>query len=185
MVVLIPSSTTWLSPPPRGQGTLSRVRRSTTWQLSRLCNAVTKFQGRANSTEQGFRSERLVQEVHCPSFERLFPGPLIRAGGDKNDRNAITGTRQTTLQLKSTHAWHMHVNNKARHVAQAAEKQEFFARSEDLNGKAERFDQSSRCLADRSIIVYHREHSSFWQLALHCSAAKVAPGVIRIHCALV
>src|SRR5260370_20648958 len=99
VVVLIPRSTTWFSPPPRGQGTLSRVRRSPTWQLSRLCNPVAKFQGRANSTEQGFRSERLVQEVHCSSFERLFPGPLIRASGDETDLDAITCTRQITLKL--------------------------------------------------------------------------------------
>jgi len=90
-----------------------------------------------------------------------------------------------TLKLKSTHPWHVHVENKAGRVLQTTETQEFFSRSEELHRKAGRFDQSSHCLSDRSIVVYHRDHSSLGQLATHCSITKVAPGLRDIYYALV
>jgi hypothetical protein len=70
--------------------------------------------------------------------------------------------------LKSAHAWHLHVENKTRRNPQTPETQEFLSRGEDLNSKAERFDQPSGCLADRSVIVNQRQNPNLWQLALHC-----------------
>src|SRR5712692_1643700 len=79
-----------------------------------------------------------------------------------------------TLQLKSVYAWHVHVENKAPRILQTTEKQEFLPRSENLDRKAHRSDQSVCSPADRSIIVYKRKYSSHGQFA-PLFGAKVAP----------
>jgi len=107
-------------------------------------------------------AEWLLQEVHCSSLERPRAAPLIRASSDENDRNAITRGRQMTLKLKSIHAWHLHIKNKARRIVQTIGKQKFIRRGEDLDHKAHRLDESSRCLAERGIIFYKREYPSPW-----------------------
>src|SRR2546422_5480951 len=82
-----------------------------------------------------------------------------------------------TLNLKSVHAWHVHVENEAPRILQTTETQKFLSRGEDFDRKAHRSDQSACCPADRSIIVYQRKYSSPGQFA-PCAVAKVAPSAM-------
>jgi hypothetical protein len=57
------------------------------------------IQRRLDGVEQCIFAERLAQEIHRTSGNGLFPLVLARSGGDKNDRNALVGALQISLQF--------------------------------------------------------------------------------------
>jgi hypothetical protein len=66
--------------------------------LSSLANFLS-IQRRLDGVEQCIFAERLAQEIHRTSGNGLFPLVLARSGGDKNDRNALVGALQISLQF--------------------------------------------------------------------------------------
>ena len=61
--------------------------------------------------EQFVFAERLVQEVHSTAVDGLFLVALARSGRDKNDRNAMVGVHQVSLQFQAIHPRHPEVED--------------------------------------------------------------------------
>jgi len=77
-----------------------------------------------------------VEKIDRSNLKRACSACRIKAGSNEDDRDMAARGRQVALQLKSTHAWHMRVNNQARGVVQAFGPKKLLRRREDLDGKA-------------------------------------------------
>jgi hypothetical protein len=64
-----------------------------------------------NGVEQCIFAERLVQEIHGASVDGVFSLARVRSGRDKNDRNALVGTRPVSLQSQAIHPRHPEVED--------------------------------------------------------------------------
>jgi hypothetical protein len=89
--------------------------------------------------------------LYCASTG--FP---IVVSGDENDRNAAALGSQVALELQSIHAWHLHVNDETRGIAQLVRPQEDVGRFKGCRSKAKRFDEQCCGPADGLIVVNYR-----------------------------
>jgi hypothetical protein len=57
--------------------------------------------------------QRLVEECYSARPERLLTDGVVSDAGHKNDWYVVCGERQMKLQVKPTHAGHVHIQQQA------------------------------------------------------------------------
>jgi hypothetical protein len=79
--------------------------------LSFVYAEFLSFQRRLDGVEQCIFAERLAQKIHRTSGDGLHPLVLARTGRDKNDRYALVGARQISLQFQAVQSRHPKVED--------------------------------------------------------------------------
>jgi len=71
----------------------------------------------------------LAQEAYRPSLHRACPSAVVRMTSDKNDGDAVTVGDHTVLQVKAAQAWHLHIGDETRCIAQVLKLKKFLCRT--------------------------------------------------------
>ena len=73
--------------------------------------SIALIEGRLDALEQFVRLERFGQVADDPGLQRAGTDLFVRIGSDQYGRYGFARLNETSMQLKSTHAGHLHVCN--------------------------------------------------------------------------
>jgi hypothetical protein len=114
-------------------------------RISVLGSAVMHVPGGLETLNKAVSVEGLGQIANRPGRKRLRANLLIREGGEKNERNAVTLSAEVVLQLDAAHTGHLDVRNDTREVVKAVRLQELFGGCERMYDISERPYEAVGC----------------------------------------
>src|SRR5262245_3475920 len=123
----------------------------------RVVAMTISTEGGVQCLEQSRLAEWLEQAGNGALLEQPLPSPGVGVGGDEDDRNAKTSSREFSLEIRARHPWHDHVQNQAPGLMDEIGSKERLRGRERLNGEMHLAEQIGERFSDRLIIVHDRD----------------------------
>ncbi len=109
--------------------------------------------GALDRLEQFLLAHRFGQKILGTSLDRLHARGNIPMAGQKNDGQPVSQPGEASLQLRSIHVGHLHVEEDARRLAAEGRRQQLHRRAVKRDPIAAGLEKLRNCRTKRGIVV--------------------------------